>query len=288
MRWLPGAAGGVRGAPTAGDDGERMTMTRMLLLAGARQDGWQSSWQLAPFPLATYAAQTRVLATEIADDQCAVCLEAMLPSERVLDLRCGHTLHWGCIEPWLVRKRSGATCPKCKTAVLSRAAPAARPRASTEAAAAAAAAPDARVRHRGGALAQVLGPGRQGDHGPPEAHARPDDEHALPGSSQEQSPRAHDGEGRVRASRDSAGGSAGGERSEQLLHRARVGGGGVVSMVLRASLSRHLGGLGDVVGVPCGRGGAGGGLRRDVRERGGVAGGDRDALLSARRQTLNP
>ena len=281
MRWLPGAAGGARGAPPAGDDGERMTMTRMLLLAGARQDGWQSSWQLAPFPLATYAAQTRVLATEIADDQCAVCLEAMLPSERVLDLRCGHTLHWGCIEPWLVRKRSGATCPKCKTAVLSRAAPAARPRASTEGAAAAAAAPDARGRHRGGALAQALGPGRQGDHGP-------NDERVLPGTSHEQNSRAHEGDGRVHASRDSAAGSAGGERSEHQLHRARVGGGGVVSLVLRASLSRHLGGLGDVVGVPCGRGGAGGGLRRDVRERGGVAGGDRDALLPARRQTLNP
>ena len=92
----------------------------------------------------------------------------------------------------------------------------------------------------------------------------------------------------MHASRDSAAGSAGGERSEHQLHRARVGGGGVVSLVLRASLSRHLGGLGDGVGIPCGWGGAEGGLRRGVREPGGMAGGDRDRLVSARRQTLNP
>ena len=56
--------------------------------------------------------------THTKDDECAVCLEEMRAGDSVLTLPCSHTLHWLCIEPWLMRKRCGATCPKCKSLVL--------------------------------------------------------------------------------------------------------------------------------------------------------------------------
>jgi hypothetical protein len=49
---------------------------------------------------------------------CAVCLEAMLATERVRTLPCMHTYHAHCIENWL---RSPwctyKTCPECCTSI---------------------------------------------------------------------------------------------------------------------------------------------------------------------------
>jgi hypothetical protein len=79
--------------------------SRILSSAAAREEAWRSSClTLEPFPLSIFEAQTCTLAHPIKDDECAVCLEGMVAGESVLTLPCKHTLHWLCIEPWLVRK----------------------------------------------------------------------------------------------------------------------------------------------------------------------------------------
>lgn len=52
------------------------------------------------------------------EEECAVCLSVMVGGDRVIRLRCGHGYHWGCLKPWLLRRRQDACCPKCKQRVL--------------------------------------------------------------------------------------------------------------------------------------------------------------------------
>ena len=48
------------------------------------------------------------------DGLCCICLMEMEGGEWVRRLRCGHLFHVGCVDAWLVRKRS---CPKCVQSV---------------------------------------------------------------------------------------------------------------------------------------------------------------------------
>ncbi|KAM3877438.1 E3 ubiquitin-protein ligase RNF128-like [Diretmus argenteus] len=46
---------------------------------------------------------------------CAVCIDSYKAGEVVTVLTCGHIFHKGCIEPWLLERR---TCPMCKCDIL--------------------------------------------------------------------------------------------------------------------------------------------------------------------------
>lgn len=53
--------------------------------------------------------------TESESHMCAVCIDAYKPGDVVTVLTCDHIFHKGCIEPWLLEKR---TCPMCKCDIL--------------------------------------------------------------------------------------------------------------------------------------------------------------------------
>jgi len=59
----------------------------------------------------------QTLQGDMLDDECPVCLHGMLSGDRVITLCCRHTLHWACIEPWLIRKVS--YLPLCLSVCLS-------------------------------------------------------------------------------------------------------------------------------------------------------------------------
>lgn len=93
--------------------------SRIISSAAAREEAWRSSClTLEPFPLSIFEAQTRMLEHHIPDDECAVCLEGMGAGDSVLTLPCKHTLHWLCIEPWLVRKVFTYECAHKHTSTL--------------------------------------------------------------------------------------------------------------------------------------------------------------------------
>ena len=50
---------------------------------------------------------------------CCVCLEAFAEGAIVTQLRCKHSFHGDCIQPWLRQQGTKATCPLCKAAVWS-------------------------------------------------------------------------------------------------------------------------------------------------------------------------
>lgn len=56
-----------------------------------------------------------VLAEDLQEGCCAVCLDAMTSGQRVATLPCGHAFHANCIRQWLP---SSLTCPLCKRAVV--------------------------------------------------------------------------------------------------------------------------------------------------------------------------
>ena len=60
-------------------------------------------------------------AAALATRECAVCLEGFTASQAVVTLRCAHTLHFACLEPWLLRNGPASACPTCKRLVLSEA-----------------------------------------------------------------------------------------------------------------------------------------------------------------------
>ncbi|KAI5282153.1 hypothetical protein KEM54_002950, partial [Ascosphaera aggregata] len=45
-------------------------------------------------------------------DTCAVCLDTIEDDDDIRGLKCGHTFHASCIDPWLTARR--ACCPLCK------------------------------------------------------------------------------------------------------------------------------------------------------------------------------
>ncbi|XP_077457250.1 LOW QUALITY PROTEIN: RING finger protein 215 [Stigmatopora argus] len=48
-------------------------------------------------------------------DNCAVCLEAYRPNQRLRVLPCRHEYHQECVDPWLLLRH---TCPLCKRSIL--------------------------------------------------------------------------------------------------------------------------------------------------------------------------
>lgn len=50
------------------------------------------------------------------DDTCAICLQSFRSQDETALLRCPHTFHWHCLQPWLVVKNQ---CPLCRVPVIS-------------------------------------------------------------------------------------------------------------------------------------------------------------------------
>ena len=46
---------------------------------------------------------------------CSVCLSEFENGEMIKTLRCGHTFHTECIDPWLINER--ALCPVCRQGI---------------------------------------------------------------------------------------------------------------------------------------------------------------------------
>lgn len=48
---------------------------------------------------------------------CAVCLLNLEKGEKIRNLKCNHTFHKACVDPWL-QQDSAVTCPLCRSTVL--------------------------------------------------------------------------------------------------------------------------------------------------------------------------
>jgi hypothetical protein len=54
----------------------------------------------------------------MASIECAICLEALAPLERVRTLPCLHTYHADCIDCWFSSRHCGEyACPMCCTPI---------------------------------------------------------------------------------------------------------------------------------------------------------------------------
>ena len=99
-------------APSGGD---ALGWERLLLALGASPhlDGceFRSWWQLL-FPEAHDGVAE--------EEECAVCMSALLPSKEVVRTRCGHRFHRSCLAKWLdAAEEQAPSCPVCRRPVQS-------------------------------------------------------------------------------------------------------------------------------------------------------------------------
>ncbi|KAJ0975335.1 hypothetical protein J5N97_017300 [Dioscorea zingiberensis] len=64
-----------------------------------------------PASKASIESMRTVEAREEEEEECSVCLDAMVAGETVKEMPCGHRYHGGCIERWL---RIHGSCPICR------------------------------------------------------------------------------------------------------------------------------------------------------------------------------
>lgn len=79
--------------------------------ASAR-DQLSSSEICAMFPSFVFSKAQGAALSAAGDPSCSVCLSSYEPRDCLRRLRCGHSYHAACLDPWL---RRNATCPRCRT-----------------------------------------------------------------------------------------------------------------------------------------------------------------------------
>ena len=102
---------------------EGRMLQRLQASQSARQAAIeQTLLRMDPFPIEVAEKAVSPLTVDslesIKDTTCAICLQDLREGEEAYLLKCGHGYHWGCVRPWLIQKRRGATCPTCKAVVV--------------------------------------------------------------------------------------------------------------------------------------------------------------------------